>query len=299
MDWETYKTDWPNSAWSNFVSAGKHRWHLQIKGTGRCILLLHGTGASVHSWSSLFDHLSQDFKVVAIDLPGHGFTKLGTKQRSSLTHMSADIVALCNQEGIKPDYIIGHSAGTAVALEMSKTLTLRGVIGLNSALSKFGGIASWAFPMLAKVIALNPLIPSYLASLGSNPHRVKKLLNDTGSRLSEAQINFYKALFKDKSHVEGALLMMSQWNLDRLLLRLSELSTATLLIAGEKDRTVPPQIASQMAHTLPNGEFQILAGLGHLAHEEDPEQILDIITAFTIKKEKLRQSKNEHKNGFK
>ena len=142
MDWEKYKTDWPNSAWSNFVNSGKHRWHVQTKGTGSSILLLHGTGASVHSWSGLFEKLSQDFRVVAIDLPGHGFTKLRTKQRSSLTHMTADIVALCDQEGIKPDYIIGHSAGTAVALEMSKTLTLRGVIGLNSALSKFGGIAS-------------------------------------------------------------------------------------------------------------------------------------------------------------
>ena len=284
MDWKTYKTEWPNSAWSNFVKAGQHRWHLQIKGTGSCILLLHGTGASVHSWASLFEQLSQNFTVVAIDLPGHGFTKLGTKQRSSLTHMSADIVTLCDQEGIKPDYIIGHSAGTAVALEMSRTLTLRGVIGINSALSKFSGMAGWAFPMLAKVIALNPLIPGYLASLGGNPDRVKKLLNSTGSRLSGVQINFYKRLFKEKSHVEGALLMMSQWNLDRLLLRLSELRTTTLLIAGDQDKTVSPQISSQIANMLPNGEFQILAGLGHLAHEEDPERILDIITTFITNK---------------
>lgn len=283
MDWETYKNDWPNSTWSNFVSAGKHRWHLQVKGTGNCILLLHGTGASVHSWSGLFEDLSKEFKVVAIDLPGHGFTKLGTKQRSSLTHMSNDLVTLCNQQSIKPDYIIGHSAGTAIALEMSKTLALRGVVGLNSALSKFGGIASWAFPMLAKVITLSPFIPSYLASLGANADRVEKLLNNTGSRLSEPQIRYYKALFQDKMHVEGALLMMSQWNLDRLLFRLSELTTTTLLIAGNRDKTVPFKIASQVASALPNGECQILAGLGHLAHEEDPKQILNIVAEFIRK----------------
>ena len=283
MDWETYKNDWPNSTWSNFVSAGKHRWHLQVKGTGNCILLLHGTGASVHSWSGLFEDLSKEFKVVAIDLPGHGFTKLGTKQRSSLTHMSNDLVTLCNQQGIKPDYIIGHSAGTAIALEMSKTLALRGVVGLNSALSKFGGIASWAFPMLAKVITLSPFIPSYLASLGANADRVEKLLNNTGSRLSEPQIRYYKALFKDKMHVEGALLMMSQWNLDRLLFRLSELTTTTLLIAGNRDKTVPFKIASQVASALPNGECKILADLGHLAHEEDPKTILNIVAEFIRK----------------
>ena len=294
MDWETYKKLWPNSEWSNFVSSGKHRWHIQIKGTGNCILLLHGTGSSVHSWSNIFKQLSQRFEVVAVDLPGHGFTKLGTKQRSSLTHMSADIITLCNQEGINPDYVIGHSAGAAVALEISKTLTLNGVVGLNSALSKFGGIASWAFPMLAKLIALNPFIPRYLASLGGNSTRVKKLLNDTGSNLSEGQIKFYEALFKDKSHVEGALLMMSQWNLDRLLLRLSELRTATLLVAGDRDTTVPFKIASQVANTLPNGEFQILENLGHLAHEEDPKQILHTITAFIQKIENKKSQETSH-----
>ena len=150
--------------------------------------------------------------------------------------------------------------------------------------------------MLVKVIALNPFIPSYRAGLGGNPDRVKKLLNDTGSRLSETQIDYYKALFKDKNHVEGALLMMSQWNLDRLLLRLSELSTATLLIAGDRDKTVPSKITSQMAHALPNGESQILEDLGHLAHEEDPEQVLDIIASFIAKRETSQS--DEHAGSF-
>ena len=51
-----------------------------------------------------------------------------------------------------------------------------------------------------------------------------------------------------------------------------------------------------MAHALPNGESQILEDLGHLAHEEDPEQILDIIASFIAKRETSQS--DEHAGSF-
>jgi magnesium chelatase accessory protein len=280
MDWESHKADWPNADASYFAPSGKHSWHIQKKGSGATVLLLHGTGASTHSWDGLFQRLSLTCKVIAIDLPGHGFTRLGTKQRSSLTHMAADIMTLCQDQKIVPNFIIGHSAGAAIALELSKSLPLSGVIGLNAALSKFGGIASWAFPMIAKFISLNPFVPSYLAGLGRNPTRVEKLMKETGSRLNDVQLSHYKALFRDRNHVEGALLMMSQWNLERLLLNLDNLDTPTLLMTGAKDGTVPPKVSRDIAVKLPAAQSLDLPDLGHLAHEEAPELICDEIIRF-------------------
>ena len=280
MEWEEHKTNWPNSNYSIFVKAPPHHWHVQQAGQGPSLLLLHGTGASTHSWHRLFQLFCKEFSVTAIDLPGHGFTRVGTKQRSSLTSMTFDILALCKAHKISPDYIIGHSAGAAIALEMSKTLHLKGVIGINAALSKFGGMASWAFPMMARIIALNPFIPSYLAGLGRNSVRVEKLLKETGSKLSSDQMSRYRTLFQDRNHVEGALLMMAQWNLDRLLLRLSEIKTHTLLIAGERDRTVPCKVSKDVCTKLANAEIQLLMGLGHLAHEENPALLHQKIKEF-------------------
>ncbi len=283
MEWERHRAHWPNSNFSIFVEAATHLWHVQQAGRGPSLLLLHGTGASSHSWDGLFQLFCDDFSVTAIDLPGHGFTRIGTKQRNSLTNMTSDIITLCKAHKIAPDYIIGHSAGAAIAMEMSKTLHFKGVIGINAALSKFGGIASWAFPMIAKIIALNPFIPSYLAGLGRNPLRVEKLMRETGSKLSDVQLSRYRALFQDRNHVEGTLLMMAQWNLDRLLLRLDEVNTPTLLIAAERDRTVSPKVSQEISKKLVHAEALLLHDLGHLAHEENPALLHLKINEFIAK----------------
>ena len=280
MDWKRHKAEWPNAEASYMVSSGKHEWHIQKKGSGLSLLLLHGTGASTHSWDGLFQRLSLSYEVIAIDLPGHGFTKLGTKHRSSLTHMAADIVTLCDEQGIKPNFVVGHSAGAAIALELSKSISLTGVIGINSALSKFRGIASWAFPVIAKFISLNPFVPNALAGLGRNPLRVEKLMRETGSYLTETQLSRYKALFQDRDHVEGALLMMSQWNLERLLLNLSSIKTPTLLLAGTADGTVHPSVSRTISHRITNASYAELPRLGHLAHEEQPDLIFQKIEDF-------------------
>ena len=64
-------------------------------GEGPDIVLLHGTGASTHSWRALIPLLAERYRVTAIDLPGHGFTRLGARMRSSLECMAEDIATLC------------------------------------------------------------------------------------------------------------------------------------------------------------------------------------------------------------
>ena len=74
LSWERDGRDWPNREASRFVEAGGLRWHVQQMGRGPVLLLLHGTGASTHSWRALLPLLAKSFTVVAPDLPGHGFT---------------------------------------------------------------------------------------------------------------------------------------------------------------------------------------------------------------------------------
>ena len=97
--------------------------------------------------------LQHDIAATLVDLPGHGLTKISTGQRSSLTYMAQDLLTLCQTLQFQPDFIVGHSAGAALALEMSKSLPLKGVVGLNPALSKFPGLAGVMFPMMAKMRA--------------------------------------------------------------------------------------------------------------------------------------------------
>ena len=130
---------------------------------------------------------------------------------------------------------------------------------------------------------LNPFIPAYLAGLGRNPVRVERLIKETGSKLSATQLSHYKALFQDRNHVEGALLMMSQWNLDRLLMRLDVIKTHTLFLAAERDGTVPTIVSYDRREKILNAETILLPGLGHLAHEEKPDLVHQEIIEFISK----------------
>jgi magnesium chelatase accessory protein len=73
-DWQIEGRDWPNRDCSRFVESGGLRWHVQRCGTGPVCLLIHGTGASTHSFRDLMPLLATHFDVIAIDLPGHGFS---------------------------------------------------------------------------------------------------------------------------------------------------------------------------------------------------------------------------------
>ena len=83
MDWSQIRT-WPNSQLSRQGHGPVHRWHIQETGTGKTVLMLHGAGGSTHSYRHMIHDLGQDMHVVALDLPGHGFTQLGARHRSGL-----------------------------------------------------------------------------------------------------------------------------------------------------------------------------------------------------------------------
>ena len=72
---------WPNRSNSEFIKSENYNWHIQKFGsTGKKLLLIHGTGASSHSWYPLIENLNLDFETLCLDLPGHGFTRAFAKQ---------------------------------------------------------------------------------------------------------------------------------------------------------------------------------------------------------------------------
>ena len=274
-------SDWPLHAASRFVRSRPHEWHLQQTGAGDDLLLLHGTGASTHSWRDIVPILARNHRVTMVDLPGHGFTRLGSRMRSSLDCMAEDIAALCRQEEIAPKAIIGHSAGTAIALRLAAKLGQGArVVGINPALQPFQGLAGVMFPMAARMMALTPGMVDMLAWNMGQPGRVVSLLAGTGSDIPASGMNLYARLFRDKAHVEGTLLMMAQWKLDGLIADLPRLQTRCLFLTGSNDRMVPPVSAVEAAGRMRDATVQSLDGYGHLVHEEAPAEVAAILEAW-------------------
>lgn len=278
--------DWPHRDLSRHVQTRAHLWHVQETGAGPTILLLHGTGGSTHSWRDLIPLLATKCHVVAIDLPGHGFTQPDTRHRSSLPTMTEDIATLCAQEGWNPACIVGHSAGAAIALRLAQALPdSPSIIGINPALSPFRGLAGFAFPAFAKMIAMTPMMVGVALRTAASPGRVVSLLAGTGSDISAHGMDLYARLFRSRAHIDGALLMMSQWKLDGLLADLPRIDAPCLFLTGSNDRTVPPVTAVEAAAKMPAASVESSEGLGHLMHEEKPRMVARRILDWTTAQE--------------
>jgi magnesium chelatase accessory protein len=270
LDWATDGADWPNRARSRFVEAGRVRWHVQEEGDGPTILLLHGTGASTHSWRSLWPLLVPHGRLIAIDLPGHAFTSRPADL--TLNGMSAAVGTLVETLGLSPDVVVGHSAGAAVAVRMALDgrIAPRLLVGIGGALEPFPGAAAFLFPQLAKLLFLNPLAPQLFTMTAGMPGEAKRFLaRSTGSSIDAETARLYGRLFRNRAHVASTLGMMASWDLVPLARDIPRLSAELLLLHGTEDRAVPPRVSEEVAARAAKGRAVLLPGLGHLPHEED------------------------------
>jgi magnesium chelatase accessory protein len=280
MDWARDGAFWPNREFSRFVDVRPHRWHVQIAGDGPDLLLLHGSGGATQSLRGLLPVLSRRWRVIAPDLPGQGFTRRGARQRLDLDHTSEDLWSLLDALDAQPKVAAGHSAGAAIALRMSEMRQFSRVVGINAALGSFEGFAGWLFPFMAKLLALNPLVPPLFARTARSERRVRELIASTGSQIDDEGMALYRRLIGDTGHVDGTLSMMAQWRLDGLVARLPQNSVQTLFLVGDRDATVPPDVSRRAADLMPDARVESLGPYGHLVHEEAPELVAERMTAY-------------------
>lgn len=284
LDWNREGTIWPHREASSFVEVGGARWHVQRMGDASqpTLLLLHGTGASVHSWRGLMPLLAEKFDVVAADLPRHAFTTGHPPTAMALPSMASAIAKLIAHLDIKPAIIVGHSAGAALALQLALDHGYTGpIMGLNSALRPFPGPAAQIFPAVAKLLFVNPLVPRiFSAAAGFGAEAERFIYRSTHSQIDEAGLACYSELLRNPRHTKGALAMMANWDLPTLKERMDAISNPVLLVHSDRDNAIPLAWAREAQGWLPNAQLEVLKGLGHLAHEEKPHLAARLISEF-------------------
>jgi len=276
------KQEWPHRAASRFVSAGGVDWHVQMMGEGPVLLLLHGAGASSHTWRDLMPELAKHYRVIAPDFPGQGFSSLPRRSAAfTLPGMARAVADLLSALQAVPALIVGHSAGCAVGVRMTidKLVAPKAIIGINAALLPFHAVNT-LYSGLAKLLALNPLVPWFVSSQARQPRTVERLIQETGSKLDETGVALYRHLAQNSQHVAGTLRMMANWNLDELRSVLPKLDVPLVLMVGSRDTTIDPDRAHDIRRLLPGTEVMNVQGLGHLAHEEKPQLYTAEVLSF-------------------
>ena len=271
---------WPYGEYSEYVDTSLHKWHIQRLGKsgGKKILFVHGTGSSCHTWSDIIECLQDEFDVLLVDLPGHGFSRIPAPSQSSLQSVFNGLMELIEKIRFVPDLIIGHSAGAAIAVLLSEKIKAKsGVICINAAFGEFPGLAGVMFPIFAKIIAVVPFSSDVLAALSKNKERTEKLIANTGSKITRDRLDHYKVLFSKPNHVKGTLKLMAEWDLSEFLKNLKNCNSNINFLVGILDKTVPNSVSKKWSQILPRTKYHEISGAGHLVHEEKPYEVSQII----------------------
>lgn len=263
---------------SRFVHDGPIRWHVATMGHGPAMLLVHGTGASSHSFHPLMRRLAERFTLVAPDLPGHALTRVPRSFEPSLPGTSSALGRLMAALELRPAVVVGHSAGAALVARMTldRLVAPELVVGLAAALVPFRGLARAVLRPAASLLSRSRATAMIVSSL-ARADRVDGLLRSTGSVLDREGLESYRRLVDQPEHVAGVLSMMACWDLDPLYDALPRLHTPLLLLAGRNDRAVPVAQLRAASARLPRATLVVVERAGHLLHEERPREVSRLV----------------------
>ncbi len=265
------------------------RMHYRDAGEGPVILLLHGEASSLHIWEYWVDTLSQDYRVIALDLPGSGLT--------GATHCLTENMDTC-AENISEDYIKHSLTYFIEDLKLSRfTLVGHSLGGYFAALYAKEHPEKVENLVLMSPVAHQQDVPKPLAQLlqpgidlvaeyvqpATLHTSIAHLRYSDAKNLTEANVKRYIHL----GQTEGAfrtnvrLLKMVKGLMEQGTLEdFSEISTNTLIIWGSRDKWVSVDHAERWQESIASSQLVKYPFSGNLIMEEEPELPLADITAF-------------------
>jgi len=227
------------------------------------IILLHGAGSNRLCWPSLIRRLP-GYKVISLDLPGHGRSEGVALQ--SVSEYAEAVIDFMREMGIFKASLVGHSLGSAIALHLA--------LHHPDRVAHLGIISGGA--------SLN--IPANILTAFSNPTTFTEGLDylkqvlfgpSTSASLKETVLD---TLQKTRQGVlYGDWLACSDFDLHDSV---EQIKVPTWITAGDHDKLTPPYQSRYLAEQIKNSSLQLVPGAGHMLPLEVPETVSSGLTEF-------------------
>ena len=270
----------PNSAYSHFADIDGVRVHYQEKGTGTPLLLLHGFTSSTYSWKDVFEPLSKDFHVIAVDLKGFGFSGKPDGDYSRRAQ-AALVTRLLDYLKIEKAWLCGNSMGGEIALDVALVNPQRiaGLILIDSSGVEVPGSSSLApsyllIPVVGRVLTALSLTSDKLVRQG-----LEKSFYDHAKVTDERVANYYRPL-QTRGGQLAALRARVQADLFPIEQDLGKVNAPALIIWGAADQLIPLAAGRKMSSLIKDSRLVIFESCGHLPQEEMPARVVAEMTKF-------------------
>ena len=255
--------------------------HVNTKGEGAALILMHGFGSSSYSFHYLVEPLSKKFRVYNLDLKGFGDSPKPKDYRYSVYDQAILVSKFIKDNSLKDVTLIGHSYGGGVALSLAliDQSNIKKMVLIDPAAYK------QYIPSLIRRIK-TPIIGPAVFYLLPPSYEVKES---------------YRYAFYDKQKIEQSTIDIMANNLkkdnakqvyiyaiddlipediDEVSKRYGQIKIPTLLIWGEKDVVIRKSKGYKLQNDLQNAQLKIIKNCGHIPHEERPKEVLKYLLEF-------------------
>lgn len=251
-----------------------------VEGEGPPLFMIHGIGASRHSWTGLIKELRHSYRCISYDLRGHGRSPM-TPVPFTLDDLVDDLEALRAELGIARAHFIGHSLGGMIGPAYARRYP-RHVETLGLLSTAAGRTPEDSAKVKAVVAAMEekgiaPVLET-LKDRWFTPEFGKLRPDVIANRLKQV-IDTDAAVFLNVFHIYAET-EMAPW--------LREIACPSLVLTGEFDGGCPPRLNEFIAGELPQSELVILDGLRHAILLEAPERVAGPVGAFLARYGSMR-----------
>ena len=248
------------------------------KGRGPSVILIHGLASSMYTWSDVVGPLSEQFDVIALDLPGFG----ASSQPSDLAFddLPGAVVGMMDALQIPKAHFVGNSMGGAVSalLAARRSDRVDRLVLLDSA---GFNMRPGERPYMVRVMAS----PAAGMVAGRLPIRraitaatVRHLFHDD-ARVTDERIDEYVAPFLRPGALEATRSLLRSPLDERFAADLGLIQAPTLVVWGRFDPWLPESHADRFVAAI-KGARKVVLDTGHLPQEERPAEVVRLIGEF-------------------
>ena len=249
------------------------------------LVLVHGYSASLNTWDAWVRNLRKDYRVIRLDLPGHGLSRCVDNDEIGIEQFIASIDRVTHSLDVDQFTLVGSSMGghTAWAYALAHPERLDGLVLVDAAgwLSAPGEddkdpvifklLRNGFARNVMKDLDMSALIRSGLENSFADPELV-----------TDEMVERYSAMSRAPCHREALLKIMSGTTLrvPASKERLSAIAVPTLILHGDTDNLIPVAHAEKFADAIPGSKLIIYPETGHIPQEEQPVASVEDFRAF-------------------
>lgn len=244
------------------------------------IVLIHGTGSSLHTFNGWTAKLKQKHRIIRMDLPAYGLTGAFPSRDYSMKNYVLFVKRFLKALDIPKCVLGGNSLGGGIAWNFA--------VDYPEMVDKLILIDASGYPTEAKSVPLafkiaqTPIINT-LFTLITPRFIAKKSVENVyadKSKVSEALVDRYFQLTLRKGNRQAFIDKLTAHKNPSRYQKIKCLKQKTLVLWGEKDELIPSEAAYKFDADLPNSTVVILEGLGHVPMEENPTKSLAPVISF-------------------